>query len=184
MVQPLPRTFYDRDTIVVARALLGQYLVHVTHSTARIGRIVEVEAYRGPQDRASHSSRGLTRRTKVMFGPPGFAYVYLIYGVHHCMNVVTEGAGRGAAVLLRALEPVQNVGGRTFGPGLLCRAMDIDLRLNAQDLLSDHFFIAAAPRIERFVIVKRPRVGVDYAGAWAKRQLRFYIRGNPFISRP
>jgi len=182
-VQPLPRTFYKRDTILVARALLGQYLVHATHGSTRIGRIVEVEAYLGPQDRASHSSRGLTRRTKVMFGPPGFAYVYLIYGMHHCMNVVTEGEGRGAAVLLRALEPVQHIVGRTCGPGLLCRAMDIDLRLNAQDLLSDHFFIAASPRIEPFVIVKRPRIGVAYAGVWAKRQLRFYIRGNQFVSR-
>jgi len=182
-VQQLPRAFYDRDTIMVARELLGKYLVHTARGVERIGRIVEVEAYLGPQDRAAHSARGVTGRTKVMFGPPGHAYVYFIYGMHHCMNVVTEGEGRGAAVLLRALEPVKNIGGRTCGPGLLCRAMEIDKRLNAHDLLSDNFHIAAAPKAEPFVIVKRPRIGVAYAGAWAKRHLRFYISGNPFVSR-
>ena len=183
-MQKLPRAFYDRDTIVVARELLGKLLVHTTHGVERIGRIVEVEAYLGPHDRAAHSARGLTKRTKVMFGPPGHAYVYLIYGMHHCMNVVTEGEGHGAAVLLRALEPVGNIEGRTCGPGLLCRAMAIDKRLNARDLLSDRFYIAPSPKAEPFVIVKRPRIGVAYAGSWARRHLRFYIRGNPFVSRP
>lgn len=183
-MRTLPRSFYDRDTIVVARELLGKFLVHVSLGVERIGRIVEVEAYLGPHDLAAHSSKGLTERTKVMFGPPGHAYVYLIYGMHHCMNVVTEREGHGAAVLLRALEPVKNVEGRTCGPGLLCRAMEIDKRLNAHDLLGEEFFIAAPPRAESFVIAKRPRVGVDYAGRWAKRHLRFYIQDNPFVSRP
>jgi len=163
--------------------LLGKYLVHMTDGVERIGRIVEVEAYLGPHDRAAHSYRGMTERTKVMFGPPGHAYVYFIYGMHHCMNVVTECTGRGAAVLLRALEPVRNIRGRTSGPGLLCRAMGIDKRLNAHDLLSDNFHLAAVPEVESFVIIKRPRIGVAYAGSWAERRLRFYIRGNPFISR-
>lgn len=182
-VQQLHRAFYDRDTIVVARELLGKYLVHTVRSAARVGRIVEVEAYLGPHDRAAHSARGVTERTKVMFGPPGYAYVYFIYGMYHCMNVVTERAGHGAAVLLRALEPVKNLEGRTCGPGLLCRAMAIDQHLNAHDLLSANFHIAASPKAEPFVIAKRPRIGVDYAGQWAKRHLRFYIRGNPFVSR-
>lgn len=182
-MQQLPRAFYDRDTVVVARELLGKYLVHKSRGVERIGRIVEVEAYLGPHDRAAHSARGVTGRTKVMFGPPGHAYVYFIYGMHHCMNVVTEHEGHGAAVLLRALEPVKNIVGRTCGPGLLCRAMEIDKRLNAHDLLSDNFYIAAASKTEPLVIVKRPRIGVAYAGAWAKRHLRFYIRGNPFVSR-
>jgi len=182
-MQQLPRAFYDRNTIVVARELLAKLLVHTVHGVARIGRIVEVEAYLGPHDRAAHSARGVTERTKVMFGPPGHAYVYFIYGRHHCMNVVTESKGHGAAVLLRALEPVKNLAGRTCGPGLLCQVMEIDKRLNAQDLLSDNFYIAAAPRVDPFVIVKRPRIGVNYAGGWAKRHLRFYIRGNPFVSR-
>ena len=180
----LPRSFYDRDTNVVARELLGKHLVHVSGGVERVGRIVEVEAYLGPHDLAAHSARGLTRRTQVMFGPPGHAYVYLIYGMYYCMNVVTQPEGVASAVLLRALEPVKNVEGRTQGPGLLCKAMDIDKRLNGHDLLSDDFYIAAPPEPETFTIVKRPRIGVAYAGAWAKRLLRFYIKGNPFVSRP
>ena len=148
-----------------------------------LGKIVEVEAYLGPHDLAAHSAKGLTKRTQVMFGPPGHAYVYLIYGVYHCMNVVTEREGHASAVLLRAIEPVKNLAGRTQGPGLLCRAMEIDRQLNARDLLSDDFFIAAPEEPESFAIIKRPRIGVDYAKHWAKRHLRFYIKGNPFVSR-
>jgi DNA-3-methyladenine glycosylase len=118
-----------------------------------------------------------------MFGPPGHAYVYLIYGMHHCLNVVTEPEGHGAAVLIRALEPVSNLAGRTSGPGLLCKALAIDRRLNGADLLGDTLFIGASGAKE-FGIVKRPRIGVDYAGAWARRLLRFYIRGNTHVSRP
>jgi len=179
----LPRSFYDRDTILVARELLGKCLVHVSRGVERIGKIVEVEAYLGSHDLAAHSSKGLTERTKVMFGPPGRAYVYLIYGMHYCMNVVTEREGHGSAVLLRAIEPVKNIGGRTRGPGLLCKAMRIGKRLNAHDLLSEDFFIAASPEPESFAVVKRPRIGVDYARHWAKRRLRFYVKGNPFVSR-
>ena len=183
LMRKLPRSFYDRDTITVARELLGKYLVHLTEGVERIGRIVEVEAYLGPHDLAAHSSRGLTGRTRVMFGPPGHAYVYLIYGMHHCMNVVTEREGNGAAVLLRALEPMKHLEGRTQGPGLLCRAMGITRALNAHDLLSDDFFIADPMNRTHHTIVKRPRIGVDYAGGWARRHLRFYIKGNPCVSR-
>ena len=182
-MKKLPRSFYDRDTVAVARELLGKLLVHRARGTERVGRIVEVEAYLGAHDLAAHSSKGLTERTEIMFGPPGHAYVFLIYGMHHCMNVVTERAGNGAAVLLRALEPAQNLAGKTSGPGLLCRAMDIDRRRNGHDLLSDDFFIAATEAAAPFRIVQRPRIGVDYAGAWARRRLRFYIRGNPFVSK-
>ena len=180
----LPREFYDRNTMLVARELLGQWLVRETAAGPRIGRIVETEAYLGPHDLASHSAKGLTVRTRTMFGPPGHVYVYLIYGVYCCMNVVTERAGHAAAVLLRALEPVQNLPGRTQGPGLLCRAMEINRRWNGHDLLSDDLFLAAPETVEKFTIVRRPRIGVDYAGHWAKRLLRFYIKDNPFISRP
>jgi DNA-3-methyladenine glycosylase len=182
-MRKLDRSFYDRDTVLVARELLGKLLVHVSQGVERVGKIVEVEAYLGPHDLAAHSARGLTPRTKVMFGPPGHAYVYLIYGVYYCMNVVTQREGLASAVLLRALEPVRNVTGRTQGPGLLCRAMDIDKRLNGHDLLSDDFYIAAPEDVATFAIVRRPRIGVEYAGKWAKRLLRFYIRGNPFVSR-
>lgn len=182
-MKKLPREFYERDTIEVARELLGKYLVRVDSGTKRIGKIVEVEAYLGPHDLAAHSARGRTARNEVMFGPPGHAYVYFIYGMYFCMNVVTQPEGRASAVLLRALEPLQNLTGKTNGPGLLCRAMGIDKRLNGHDLLSDDFFIAENETRESLLIVKRPRVGVDYAGAWAKRHLRFYIKGNPFVSR-
>lgn len=181
---PLPRSFYDRDPVTVAQALLGTQLVHRHEGTTRVGRIVEVEAYLGPHDRAAHSSRGLTPRTRVMFGPPGHAYVYLIYGLHCCMNVVTEGEGQASAVLIRAVEPVANLLGRGAGPGLACRALGIDLRRNGHDLVSPDLFVAAAPAAARVTIVKRPRIGVDYAGSWARRLLRFYIRGNPHVSRP
>ncbi|MGQ0524012.1 MAG: DNA-3-methyladenine glycosylase [Betaproteobacteria bacterium] len=182
--RPLPRAFYDRDAVSVAHGLLGKLIVHRTAQADRIARIVEVEAYLGPHDLAAHSAKGLTPRTRVMFGPPGHAYVYLIYGIHYCVNVVTEAEGKASAVLLRALEPVQNVEGRTQGPGLLCRAMGIDKRLNGHDLLSEDFYIVDDGRRRRIAIVRRPRIGVDYAGHWAKRLLRFYIAGNPYVSRP
>ncbi len=181
---PLPRTFYDRDTVDVAMDLLGKHLVHVSGGVERIGRIVEVEAYLGPHDLASHSSRGLTARTRVMFGPPGHAYVYMVYGMHFCMNAVTERDGHASAVLIRAVEPLRNIEGSTRGPGRLCKAMRIDRRLNGRDLTSGDFFIADPPGAESPRIVRRPRVGVGYAGRWARRLLRFYVHGNPFVSRP
>jgi DNA-3-methyladenine glycosylase len=182
--QRLSRSFYDRDTILVARELLGTRLVHVVEGVQRVGRIVEVEAYLGPHDLAAHSSKGLTPRTRVLFGPPGHAYVYLVYGLHWCMNVVTEREGHASAVLLRAIEPLQNVAGRTSGPGLLCRALQIDNSLNGHDLLSADFYLAASPGGEAAEIVSRPRIGVAYSGIWADEPLRFYIKGNPFVSRP
>ena len=179
----LPRAFYDRDTIHVARDLLGTLLVHIVDGTPRIGRIVETEAYLGPHDKAAHSARGRTARTEVMFGPPGHAYVYLIYGMYCCMNVVTECEGNAAAVLLRAVEPIANIEGRTQGPGLLCRALGIDRLHSGVDLLGDALWIGAAEPAPRLSIVRRPRIGVDYAGHWAKRLLRFYVRGNAFVSK-
>lgn len=182
-LRKLPRHFYDRDTIEVAHALLGKCLVHRVEGVERVGRIVEVEAYLGPHDLAAHSARGRTARTEVMFGPAGHAYVYLIYGMHHCVNVVTQAEGVASAVLLRALEPVRNVEGRTQGPGLLCKAMGVDRRLNGHDLLSDDFYVADDGAPSRIRIVKRPRIGVDYAGRWAKRLLRYYIYGSTHVSR-
>jgi len=182
-VKKLPRSFYDRDTKTVALELLGKHLVHKINGVERIGKIVEVEAYLGEHDLAAHSAKGRTARTNIMFGPPGYAYVYFIYGMYFCMNVVTEREGNATAVLIRAIEPVKNVPGKTSGPGLLCRAMQIDKNLNGHDLLSDDFFIAAPGNAEKFSMVKRPRIGVDYARHWAKRHLRFYIKDNPFVSR-
>jgi DNA-3-methyladenine glycosylase len=176
--------FYVRDTITVAKELLGTQLVHYVEGVARIGRIVETEAYLGAIDLAAHSSKGITKRTQTMYGPPGKAYVYLIYGMYHCMNVVTEPEGIGTAVLIRALEPVANIEANTKGPGLLCKAMNIDRTLNAHDLTSDGFHILAPDVPAALRIVERPRIGVDYAGEWAHKPLRFYIEGNRFVSRP
>lgn len=182
-MKKLTRSFYDRDTVTVAKELLGKYLVHVSDGIERVGKIVEVEAYLGPLDLAAHSSKGITKRTKVMFGPPGHAYVYLIYGMYNCINVVTEAEGSGTAVLLRAIEPIKNIIGRTQGPGLLCKAMHIDKSLNAHDLLSETLYVAAEAEEIPFKIVKSARVGVDYAAHWAKRLLRFYIKDNSFVSK-
>ncbi|KGP63184.1 3-methyladenine DNA glycosylase [Legionella norrlandica] len=179
----LSRSFYERDTVVVAKELLGKYLVHHNGFEERIGRIVEVEAYLGQHDLACHSSKGLTKRTKVMFGPAGYAYIYLIYGMYFCTNVVTEKEGIGSAVLIRALEPIKNIQHRTQGPGLLSKAMQIDSKLNHHDLLSDNFYIAD-PKIQTvFTIVEKPRIGVHYAKEWANELLRFYIKDNPYISK-
>lgn len=182
--QKLNRDFYNRNTILVAKELLGKHLVHVTESGERVGQIVEVEAYLGSKDLASHSSKGMTKRTTTMFGPPGFAYVYLIYGIHHCMNVVTEAEGVGSAVLLRALEPVLGIEKSTKGPGLLCKAMAIDKQLNGHDLCSDHFYIRQPAQQASFQVEKRPRIGVHYAKEWADKLLRFYIKDNLFVSKP
>src|SRR5579864_1074480 len=117
-MKKLPRSFYNRDTITVAKELLGKYLVHTKNGVTQIGKIVEVEAYIGAHDKAAHTCKGLTKRTEVMFGPAGHSYVYLIYGMYHCVNFVTEKEGHGSAVLIRAIEPIQNINARTQGPGL------------------------------------------------------------------
>ena len=159
------------------------HLVHDDGKTQRVGRIVETEAYQGPEDLAAHSARGHTPRTSVMFGPAGHAYVYLIYGVWNCLNVVTAQEGKPHAVLLRALAPVRNLDDSTWGPGLLCRAMHIDRRLNAADLCGATLWLerpgarAPAPRIGRSA-----RIGVDYAGDWALRPWRFFDRDSPYVS--
>jgi len=183
MMKKLTRGFYNRDAAEVARDLLGCLLRIRTPGGLKTGRIVETEAYLGSHDLACHSARGRTERTEVMFGPPGFAYVYLVYGMHHCLNVVTGPPGEAAAVLIRALEPLAGIEGRTDGPGRLCRALGIDRSFNGGDLLSAEFHVAREAPGPPFRIRAAPRIGVDYAGAWARRHLRFYMAGNPFVSR-
>jgi len=181
--QKPPRSFFLRSTLAIARDLIGMHLVHDDGCRLRRGRIVETEAYQGPQDLAAHSARGRTPRTEVMFGPPGHAYVYFIYGFWYCLNVVTARPGVPHAVLLRALEPIAGLTGRTAGPGLLCRAMDIDRRLNGVDLLGEELWLEKAPPGAAPVrIARSPRIGVDYAGDWARRPWRFFERGSPYVS--
>jgi DNA-3-methyladenine glycosylase len=179
---PLPRQFYARSTLVVARQLIGMHLVHEDGDTRRVGRIVETEAYQGPKDLAAHSARGRTPRNDVMFGPPGHAYVYFIYGFWYCMNVVTREAGVPQAVLLRALEPVEGITDKTWGPGLLCRAMDIDRGLNGTDLLGTRMWLERPAAPKRARITRATRIGVDYAGDWAQRPWRFFDGNSPYVS--
>lgn len=153
---------------------MGKYLVRENGKGIVAGKIIEVEAYIGPQDKACHASKGRTARTDVLFGPPGISYVYLIYGMHHCLNVVTERSEFPAAVLIRALE----IDGLLIdGPGRLCRALDIDRSLNRIDLTSGvHlWFEDRGEKIPRGVIGTHPRIGVDYAGVWAMKPWRFRL---------
>ena len=181
----LPRVFYGRETLEVARDLIGMHLVHERAGKRRIGRIVETEAYRGPTDLAAHSARGRrTARTEVMYGPPGHAYVYLIYGFWDCLNVVTAKPGVPHAVLIRALEPIGGVTGTTHGPGLLCRTFAIDRTMSGTDLLGDELWIERPVRRERRAarIGRSTRIGVEYAGDWANRPWRFFDRDSPYVS--
>jgi DNA-3-methyladenine glycosylase len=177
-----PRAFFARSALEVARELIGMHLVHDDGERLRRGRIVETEAYQGPQDRAAHSSRGRTARTEVMFGPPGYAYVYLIYGFWNCLNVVTAKEGVPHAVLLRALEPLAGVTDKTWGPGLLCRAMHVDRRLNGIDLRGGVLWIERPRRAPQIALGRSARIGVESAGAWARRPWRFFDRASCYVS--
>lgn len=184
MRAPLPREFYDRDTEEVARDLLGCLLVRELEGRRYVARIVETEAYVGPHDLACHASKGITPRTEVLYGPPGMAYVYFIYGLHFLLNAVTDREGHGAAVLFRGLQPLAGFepDARTNGPARLTKALAIDKEFNRWDLTSGRkLWIESGTKIER--IATGPRIGVDYAGDWAKAPLRFWEEGNPWVSR-
>jgi DNA-3-methyladenine glycosylase len=178
----LSRDFYARRTLTVARDLIGMHLVRMHRGTQLIGRIVETEAYQGPRDLAAHSARGRTQRTAVMYGAPGHAYVYLIYGMWDCLNVVTREEGVPHAVLIRAVEPVSNLRDKTWGPGLLCKAMHIDRRDTGTDLCGESLWIETPSMVRRRKIERGPRIGVDYAGAWAHKPWRFFDRTSPYVS--
>lgn len=189
------RAWFDRHAVELARDLLGSRLVHDAPEGSVGGRIVEVEAYRGPEDLAAHSSRGRTARNATMFGRPGHLYVYLIYGLHHCMNIVAGPGGKPEAVLIRALALDEGVDlarrrrGETVkalrlasGPGNVGRALGVDRLLDGADLLDGPVRIeprnGPGPRVRR-----GPRIGVDYAGRWAASPLRFWIADDPHVSR-
>jgi DNA-3-methyladenine glycosylase len=175
--------FFVRATLEVARDLLGKLLVRELDGEVRWGRLIEVEAYCGPEDRAAHSWRGLTPRTKVMYGPPGHAYVYFIYGMHHCLNFVTRPEGTPQAVLVRALEPGPGVD-RCSGPALVCRSLGIDRRLNGCPLRPPHLYLLDDGfRPDPAAVCQSRRVGVDYAGEWSDRPWRFCL-DSPHLSRP
>jgi len=190
----LDRDFYAQPVLDVARACIGKVLVHRTPEGEVAGRIVEAEAYRGPADRAAHSWRGLTKRTAAMFGPPGHAYIYLLYGSSWAMNLVVAAEGEPHAVLIRALEPLRGLelmAGRrrrpasarelTNGPGKLTHAMAITGADYGCDLCGDRLFLEEADAA-RGRIGRSPRINVDYAGTWAAKPWRFYERGNRYVS--
>lgn len=193
----LPRDFYiDADVVAVARRLIGRLLVVPARGGQRVsGIIVETEAYRGPEDRASHAFGGRrTQRTDTMYALGGTAYVYFVYGMYYQFNVVTAGLDVPHAVLVRALEPVEGLplmrrrrrGGPdkslTSGPGKLCIALGIDRRLDRADLLGDRIWLEAGRTIPASRIARGPRVGIDYAEAWVDRPWRFWLRDSPFVS--
>lgn len=171
----LPRAYFEQRTLRVARGLLGKRLVRRRRGRSLHGRIVEVEAYVGLDDRASHASRGRTARTEVMFGPAGVAYVYLVYGMHHCFNIVTEREGFPAAVLIRAVEHDARL---IDGPGRVCRLFQIDRSLNGTDLTRGReLWVEDSTAVVRGRdIAALPRIGVDYAGEWAAKPWRFRLK--------
>jgi DNA-3-methyladenine glycosylase len=185
----LPRTWYARDAVVRARSLVGCHLVHEVPagSNPRVARIVETEAYRGARDLACHARAGLTKRTRVLLGEEGHAYVFFIYGMHDCFNVTCGGEGRGHAVLVRAGEPVWgfeglDVGVRLDGPGRFARAMGITRTLDGHDLTEPPLYLCSRRGRPRITVTAR--VGVGYAGVWADRPWRFFDATSAHVSRP
>ncbi len=201
-MRKLKRDFYERDTLTVAKELLGKYLVHNPTEGTTIGKIVETEAYIGPSDPGSHAYKGLrSKRTEVQFGPGGYAYIYQIYGNYFCFNVVTQKIGMPEVVLIRAVEPIEgielmakrrkvseitmkNVINLTNGPSKLCTAMGIDKSLYGVDLCGGKLFIASSNPKADFEIVSTPRINIDYAGDAKHYPWRFVIKNNKFVSTP
>ena len=195
----LEREFYDRDTLTVARDLLGRAIVHETAEGTTAGIIVETEAYKGPEDKASHAYANLrTKRTEVQFGPKGHAYVYMIYGMYYCLNVTSgEAPGKPEAVLVRALEPVGGIKimarrrkavskarsvNLTNGPGKLCMAMGISSQQNGADMCASPLHIDAGAPVDKACIAQTARINVDYADEWRHLRWRFIIKDSPFVS--
>jgi DNA-3-methyladenine glycosylase len=179
----LPRAFYARPTLLVARDMLGKALIHITpDGIRRSGRIVETEAYVGPDDAASHARSGPRGRASLMYAKAGVAYVYLIYGMHSCFNAVTERDDFPGAVLVRAIEPLDNAE-RGNGPALVCRALRIDRACNGLDLTSSSLVLEDAASVPDADVRVGPRVGVDYAGEWAAHPWRFWVATSPHVSR-
>lgn len=206
MVSKLPRIFYEKNTENVARELLGKYLIRKIDGKFWVGKIVETEAYLGEGDAASHAHRGQTKRNTPMFGAAGQAYVYFTYGMHWMFNVVTEKEGKAAAVLIRAVEPLlessklisdinkKELKQKGNGPARLTKWLQIDKSFNEIDLtkseqlyitdkFSDKNYILISEKIAASQIVARPRVGVDFAGPDKEKPLRFYLKGNDYISK-
>jgi DNA-3-methyladenine glycosylase len=203
-MQVLPYDFYNRDTLEVAPELLGKYLIRKINGHQLVGKIVEVEAYKGSIDKGAHSyNYRRTPRTEVMFGPPGHAYVYLIYGMYYCLNIVTEEEGEPCAVLIRGIEPVEGEEhmavlrygksleeitivqrkNLTNGPGKVCKAFNITKDRNGKPLWDQGFYVAFGDTIEDSQIIRSKRINIDYAEEAKDFLWRYSIKGNPYVSR-
>jgi DNA-3-methyladenine glycosylase len=201
-MKPLNREFYNRDSLLVAKELLGKVLVHEINGPKLSVKIVETEAYMGITDKAAHSYAGKrTPRVEVMYGGPGFSYVFMIYGMYYCFNIVTREEGTPQAVLIRAGEPIEGldllaqnrfkrsykeltkgqIRNLTNGPGKLCRALSIDKRANGEDLCSDNLYVAEGEN-EILSIITAKRIGIDYAEEAKNFPWRFYIEDNTNVS--
>lgn len=193
--EKLDKSFYERNAEEVAKDLLGKYLVSKKNEGRTVGRIVETEAYLGEEDPASHSHEGSkTERTEVMYGPPGHAYIYLIYGMYNCFNIVTGVEGKPEGVFIRALEPVEGIklmkkrrdrndkSELTSGPGKLCMAMGIDKKMKGMDLTGDKLYVLEEEQPKDFEIKEAKRINIDYAGEAKEWKLRFFIDGNEHVS--
>lgn len=204
-MKKIPREFYQGDTLDVCKRLLGKFLAHKVNGMELIGRIVEVEAYKGQHDKAAHSyNNRRTERVEVMYGPPGYAYIFAIYGMHYCMNVVTGEIGTPNAILIRALEPISpldqlalnrydkyysnlnksSIINMTNGPGKLCSAMNIDRSNYGDDLCGERLYILESDSNEDFEICTSPRINIGYAEEAIDYPWRYFIKGNPFVSYP
>ena len=190
--------FYQKDAVSAAKALLGKIIVREIDDEKIIVKIVDVEAYMGAEDKASHAyNNKKTKRTKTMFEKGGLAYIYLIYGIYHCFNIVTAAKNDPQAVLIRGVEPVNslelikenrdikssNIEDLTNGPGKLSEALEIDKSLNGCDLVKSNKLYLLDSEDNNFEIVAAPRVNIDYAEEYKDKKWRFYIRGNKFISK-
>lgn len=203
-MKKLTREFYQHDTLETAKDVLGKYIVHNINGIELIGRIVEAEAYIGPGDKAAHSyNYRRTKRNEVMYGPPGFAYIFIIYGMHYCMNIVMGNSDHPEAILIRALEPIKGLdtmainrygkkygelnktqkNNLTNGPGKLCKAMEIDVSNNGDDLCGNYLYLESDDAPQNLAIKSSPRVNIDYAEEARFYPWRFFIKGNPYVSK-
>jgi DNA-3-methyladenine glycosylase len=191
-IERLPQDFYDQPTLDIARSLLGKYLIRPYDQNLLVGKIVETEAYIGENDPACHAAVGRTSRNQVMYGPPGYAYIYFIYGMYYCLNVVTEKEGFPAAVLLRALEPVRGFEilkqnrkikinyQLTNGPGKICQALKLNRDFNGENLSGDKIYIGIGKEIHNDNITRTARVGINKG---IEHPWRFYIKDSLYVSK-
>lgn len=196
MPKILPQKFYNRDTLKVAQDLLGKFLIRKIGNKQLVGMITETEGYCGSNDLASHASKGKTPRTEIMFGNPGYSYIYLIYGMYNCLNIVTEHKNYPAAVLIRSIEPIEGIEymkkqrktdnelNLTTGPGKLCQAFQIDKKLNNKAVFKKGLiWVEDRGNLKSSQIIKAKRVGIYYAKEYRDKLWRFYIKDNIYISK-